>query len=123
MTTTADTVRALQDQVNAALLGSDWEKLNDLVSPDAQIIGPRGFLIDRDTWLGVHQESRYQQVRLEPAQTQVQAHGNAGIRIDEVESECRYQGETITGHFRVSQVWAADRGRWQLVALQYTAIA
>jgi len=123
MTTTEDTVRALQDQVNAALLGSDWERLNELVSPGARIIGPRGFLIDRDTWVGVHRESQYEQVRLEPTETDVRAYGNTGVRVDEVRSECRYRGETITGHFRVSQIWAADRGRWQLVALQYTAIA
>ncbi|HEY1321724.1 MAG TPA: nuclear transport factor 2 family protein [Streptosporangiaceae bacterium] len=123
MTTTTDTVRALQDQVNAALLGSDWETLNQLVSPDARIIGPKGFMIDRDTWVGVHQESHYEQVRLQPAETEVHAYGNAGIRIDVVDSECRYKGQTITGHFRVSQVWAADRERWQLVTVQYTSIA
>lgn len=60
-----DTVRTLQDQVNAALLGGDWETLTSLVAPDARIIGPKGFIIDRDTWIGVHQESEYDQVRLE----------------------------------------------------------
>jgi hypothetical protein len=46
-------VRSLQDRVNAALLESDWATLNDLIAPDARIIGPKGFVIDRNTWIGV----------------------------------------------------------------------
>jgi hypothetical protein len=51
-----ETVRTLQDRVNAALLGSDWQTLNDLIAPDARIIGPSGFIIDTDTWIGVHKQ-------------------------------------------------------------------
>ncbi len=64
-----ETVRILQDRVNTALLGSAWRTLNELIAPDARIIGPRGFIIDRDTWIGVPKDSKYQQVRLEPTET------------------------------------------------------
>jgi hypothetical protein len=30
------TIRALQDQVNAALLGSDWQALDRLIAPNAR---------------------------------------------------------------------------------------
>jgi hypothetical protein len=52
-----ETVRSLHDRVNAALLESGWETLNDLVGPDARMIGPKGFMIDRVTWMGVHREA------------------------------------------------------------------
>jgi hypothetical protein len=117
-----ETVRALQDKVNAALLAGDWETLNGLIAPDARIIGPRGFIIDRDTWVGVHQESQYEQVRLETSETETHAYDNAGIRFDVVDSECAYKGETITGRFRVCQVWVTRQQRWQLAAVQYTAL-
>lgn len=117
-----DKIRTLQDRVNEAMLGSDWGTLNELIAPDARIIGPRGFIISRDEWIGAHQESDYKQVRLEATETDVHAYDNAGIRFDVVESECTYKGETITGRFRVAQVWVTDRGRWQLAAVQYTAL-
>ena len=116
------TVASLQDKVNAALLGSDWEALNDLVAPDARVIGPRGFIIGRDEWIGVHQSNDYQQIKLETSETEVSAYDGAGIRFDVVDSECTYHGETITGRFRVMQVWVTDRERWQLAAVQYTAL-
>ncbi len=94
-----ETVRILQDRVNTALLGSDWRTLNELIAPDARITGPRGFIIDRDTWIGVPKDSEYQQVRLEPTETDVGTYDNAGIRFDVIESECKYKGETIAGRF------------------------
>ena len=118
-----DTVNGLQDKVNAALLDSDWDTLNDLVSPDAVITGPKGYTIDRQEWLGVHRESYYEQVRLDIAESEVRGYDGAGIRSDLVESECRFKGETIEGRFRVIQVWVADAGRPRLVALQYTTAA
>jgi hypothetical protein len=117
-----ETISALQDKVNTALLKSDWQTLNDLVAPDARIIGPRGFIIDRDEWIGVHQRADYQQVKLEANETETRSYGRAGIRCDVVESECIYQGETIAGRFRVMQVWVTRDERWQLAGIQYTAV-
>src|SRR6266508_4484757 len=54
--------------------------------------------------------------------TEVRAYGNAGVRVDLVESECTYHGETIAGRFRVAQFWVTEAGRWQLAAVQYTAV-
>jgi hypothetical protein len=109
--------------VNAALLGSDWQTLNELIAPDARVIGPKGFIIDRDSWIGVHRDSEYQQIRLKPTETDVHIYDSAGIRFDVLESECEYHGETIAGRFRVTQVWVTDQQRWQLAAVQYTALS
>jgi hypothetical protein len=113
-TARAEIIRRLQDEVNHALLAGDWRKLQELVSPDARIIGPRGFEIDRDVWIDVHQSNDYVQGRLDASETSVQAYDNAGIRVDVMDSECTYKGEKITGHFRVLQSWrrATARGSW-----------
>jgi Domain of unknown function (DUF4440) len=115
-------ISKLQDEVNTALLTGDWATLEQLIAPDARIIGPRGFMTDRDEWLSVHREAGYELVRFEPFETEVHAYGSAGVRIDSVESECVYRGETIKGRFRVTQSWVTDADRWQLAAIQYTAL-
>lgn len=120
--TATSTIDELQDRVNAALIGSDWQTLTELVAEDARITGPKGFMIGRDEWLEVHKQSVYEQVRLEPTETETIAFDSAGVRVDTVESECRYRGETITGRFRVTQTWVTDAGTWQLAAIQYTSI-
>jgi hypothetical protein len=70
------------------------------VAPDARIIGPRGFIIDRDEWIGVHRASAYQQVQLQPAEADLRTYDRVGIRFDIVDSECVYKGETHAGRFR-----------------------
>jgi hypothetical protein len=72
---------------------------------------------------GFHQESEYEQVRFEPAETEIHTYDRAGIRFDVVESECMYKGENITGRFRVTQVWVFEREKWQLAAVQYTSVS
>ena len=79
-------------------------------------------MTDRDEWIDVHRETGYKLVRLEPFETEVHVYGTAGVRIDSVESECTYHGETIKGRFRVTQSWVTDHDRWQLAAIQYTAL-
>jgi Domain of unknown function (DUF4440) len=92
------------------------------VAPDARIIGPRGFIIDRDEWIGVHRASAYQQVQLQPAEADLRTYDRVGIRFDIVDSECVYKGETHAGRFRVTRVWVTDHGGWELAAVQYTSI-
>jgi hypothetical protein len=116
------TIRTLQNKVNMALLQSDWQTLNELVAPEAKIIGPKGFMISRDEWIGVHQSADYQQVRLEATETDLRAYDSAGLRCDVIESECTYKGETIAGRFRVMHVWVTDHEKWQLAGVQYTGL-
>ena len=113
----------LQDRVNEALLGADWQTLDALVAPRAVITGPRGYVISRDRWIAVHREEAYEQIRLDVVESTAHAYDAAGIRFDLVESECLYQGEEIKGRFRVSQVWVRDGGKWQLASVQYTTAA
>jgi hypothetical protein len=46
---------------------------------------------------------------------------NCAVRIDLVESRCRYEGQTIAGRFRVCQTWVTVEGAPQLAAVQYTS--
>jgi hypothetical protein len=39
---TTERINELVDQVNAALLDSDWATLEQLVAPGVRVVGPRG---------------------------------------------------------------------------------
>jgi hypothetical protein len=120
-TLTTERIDVLMDQVNAALLAGDWETLEQMVAPSARIVGPRGFMITRDRWIGVHKEAAYEQLSLEVVESDVDSYDAAGVRVDVVESRCRYQGEDISGRFRVTQTWVTADGTPQLAAVQYTS--
>jgi hypothetical protein len=124
MTTTAleDTIDRAQQRLNEALVDGDAATLTELVSPDCRIIGPKGFIVAKDEWINVHASGVYTQVLLHTVESELLPHGDTVIRSDIQQSECLYQGEHITGLFRVLSVWVRTSGHWQLAATQYTAL-
>ena len=122
MTTIADTVTDCQRRLNDALADGDAARLEELVAPDCRIIGPKGFLIAKDEWIGVHASHVYEMVFLRTLEADLIDYGDTAIRCDVQQSECVYQGETISGLFRVLSVWVRPTGHWRLAAIQYTAL-
>ena len=106
-----------------ALIERDTAALKALVDPDCRIVGPKGFLIDTDEWIGVHTSGIYEQVALEQLEADVVVHGDSAVRCEIQRSECTFQGETITGLFRVMSLWQQRGGDWRMVGVQYTAMA
>jgi ketosteroid isomerase-like protein len=115
-------IRELQDDFHAALLRGDAGVLDNMVADECRIIGPKGFYINRDEWIGTHKDSDYEQVRLESRDVELRTYGDTAIRWEVQDSRCVYKGETIDGLFRVTQVWIRQTDRWRLAALQYTSL-
>jgi hypothetical protein len=115
------TIDRAQKRLNQALVAGDSAALKELVVEDCRIIGPKGFLVAKDEWIGVHASGVYEQVLLETVESEALDHGEVVIRNDIQRSECVFQGERIDGLFRVLSVWVRTAGHWQLAATQYTA--
>jgi hypothetical protein len=103
-----------------ALLGRDGEALDRIVADDCQIIGPKGFLISKQDWIGTHMGDVYELLALEIVDSAVHGWGDSAVTVDLQQSACIFHGERIEGLFRVLSVWHAGDGGWQLVGLQYT---
>ena len=107
----------------AALVEGDTVALNGLVADDCQIIGPKGFHIGKEEWVGTHSSQVYEQVLLEAIRSETRRYGDTAIRSDLQRSECRYRGELIAGLYRVLNVWVNSPAGWRLAAVQYTAVS
>lgn len=130
MTTTTGTVLAVEHAVQAAyegvvaaLANSDTDTLNALVAKECTIVGPKGYLIDRADWIASHNGEVFQQISLQTVETRTHAHEGTAVRLDLQRSECMFNGERITGLFRVMSVWREGPRAWRLSAIQYTAVA
>ncbi len=118
------TIAHSQERLNRALVDGDSAVLTELVAATCRIIGPKGFIVDKDDWINVHASGVYQQVLLRTVESELLEHGESTvIRSDVQQSECVYAGERITGLFRVLSVWVRSGTGWQLAATQYTAIS
>ncbi|HET8666217.1 MAG TPA: nuclear transport factor 2 family protein [Nocardioides sp.] len=121
--TVADQLAEAHQQVLDALVDGDRTTLGHLVPDDCRIVGPKGYLIDKQEWIEAHDSGVYEQVMLRVEHTELTVRDDLAVRCDLQRSECLFRGETITGLFRVLNVWARDHDAWQLVGIQYTAVA
>jgi len=119
----ADQLAESHRQVLDAFLDGDRETLGRLVADDCRIVGPKGFLIGKEEWIDAHHTGVYEQVMLEVEHTELTLRDDLAVCCDLQRSECLFRGETIKGLFRVLNVWARTDERWQLVGIQYTAVA
>jgi len=106
-----------------SLISQDTAALKLLVDPDCRIVGPKGFMIETDEWIGVHASGAYEQIALELLESDMVMHGETAVRTEIQRSECRFHGESIKGLFRVMSVWLARDGDWRLAGVQYTPLA
>jgi hypothetical protein len=121
--TIADQLAQSHQRVLDALVDGDRASLFRLVADDCRIVGPKGFLLGKEEWIDAHDSSLYEQVTLEVEHTELTVRDDLAVRCDLQRSECLFNGETITGLYRVLNVWAREGEAWQLVGIQYTAVA
>ena len=65
----------------------------------------------------------YELESLDVLDTMQVVHGATAVMVDLQQSACVFQGERISGRFRVMSVWRREPDGWLLAALQYTSVA
>jgi hypothetical protein len=116
-----DDVRAVQDRFDRAELTGDRATLRELIADDFLSIGPRGFVLDKDEWIGRHDEFTYQQ--LETGEMDIRCYGDTAVVRDVQRNRAGYRGQDVAVTTRVSQVWVRQDERWRLVAIQFSPLA
>jgi hypothetical protein len=117
-----DLVGAYEEVVTGLRTG-DQELLRKRVAEGCLIVGPKGYLIDRDEWISSHDGRVFRQLSLETLTSEVSEYERTATRLDLQRSECLFNGEHISGLFRVLSVWRDGPTGWQLRLIQYTAIS
>lgn len=94
---------------------NDAGLLGGLLADDFVGVGPLGFVLARDQWLGRFQgglENRGFAVR----DPQVHNHGGAAVVVGVLDQETSWQGRDNSGRFRVTLVAVRRPDRWLLAS-------
>jgi ketosteroid isomerase-like protein len=116
MTTTGENPPDALDLVQrwaAAEQNNDAGLLGELLAGDFTGVGPLGFVLTRDQWLGRYRnglENRAFAVE-EP---QVRGYGTAAVVVGVLAQETSWQGGDNSGRFRVTLVAVRPADRWLL---------
>jgi ketosteroid isomerase-like protein len=121
-TTPSPELAELDRTLARAEIEGDTATLDALATDDFMLVGPVGFVLDKQQWLeryrggGLHTTA----LAFEDATTRVR--GDVAISIGRHIQEAEFQGRPVNGEFRATHIAVRDAGRWQLAGVHLSPI-
>jgi ketosteroid isomerase-like protein len=116
-----DDIMATGQKWAAAESSGDAGTLADLVTEDFRVVGPVGFILDRQQYLGRY-SGGFAPESVAWEDVAVRDYGSAAVTIATVTQRASFQGQRADGQFRVAHVFVKPGGRWLIANVQYSMI-
>jgi ketosteroid isomerase-like protein len=117
-----DELQALERRWTEAETTADAQALEELAAGDFMLIGPAGFVLDRQQWVDRYQDGDLvtHTLSFEPASTRV--YGDLAVTIGRHVQTAAYQGRPVDGAFRATHLAVRDEGGWRLAGMHLSPI-
>lgn len=120
---TEQTIKDLGQRWAAAEVAGDSAALEALSSEDLRLVGPVGFVLDREEWAHRYDDADGLRLTvLDWSEVSVHDHGSFAIAVGVQDQQGTFHGQPVNGRFRVSQVWSRDGDAWRIAGLHYSPI-
>ena len=122
MPTTLQELADLDRTLTRAEISGDVATLDALATEDFTLVGPVGFVLDKQQWLeryrggGLHTKA----LAFEDAVTRV--YGDAAIRVGRHVQQAEFQGRPVNGEFRATHIAVRESDRWRLAGVHLSPI-
>ena len=106
-----------------AELRAHVEALDGLLDADFVCVGPLGFVLNKEQYLGARRSGDLKQEAFGWQDVQVRVYGQAAaVAIGTEVQKTTYQGHDASGQFRATQVFARKGDGWVMVSLHLSPI-
>ncbi|MGH3587869.1 MAG: nuclear transport factor 2 family protein [Pseudonocardia sp.] len=123
MTTTENEIRDLGTRWADAERRGDVPALEDMSTDDFTLVGPAGFVLDREQWFAGYRSGALKIQNLSWDVTQVRDYGDTAVAIGVRTQEATYQGNPAGGRFRGTHIATRRDGRWLLAGVHLSPMA
>jgi ketosteroid isomerase-like protein len=114
----------LENQLCAAMLASDAEALENLLSPDLVFTNHLGQMMGKKEDLSAHRSGLLRIDRLQRSEQRILIRENFSIVTVRTQISGVYAGQPANSDLRFTRIWAASsRKQWQVVAAHATVIS
>jgi ketosteroid isomerase-like protein len=117
-TTTADQIREIGSAWVDAELRADADTLAGLATDDFQLVGPFGFVLDKQQWLDRYRSGDFVTTALTWRDVGVREYGDSVVTIGTQSQRAAYKGTPSNGDFRITHVFVRDGDRWKIASMQ-----
>lgn len=123
MPTTHDELRELGRRLTEGELEGDVAALDRLATDDFTLVGPLGFVLNKQQWLERYRPGHLhtRALRLTDASTRIYA--NAAVTIARQIQQAEYEGQPASGEFRATHIAVHDGSGWRLAGVHLSPIA
>jgi ketosteroid isomerase-like protein len=118
MTTTTAQIREVGARWVDAELAADVDALDALATDDFRVVGPFGFVLDKEQWLDRYRSGDFSTAALAWRDVDVREYGDSAVAIGTQSQEAAYKGSPSNGEFRISHVFVRDGGAWRIASMQ-----
>jgi uncharacterized protein (TIGR02246 family) len=116
-------VRELGERWAAAELRGDAQALGVLLADDFVLVGPPGFMLDKQQYLGSRLSGDLRHESFAWEDVRIRLYGQAAVAVGTQTQRSTYQERDASGRFRVTQVAVEQGGRWLLAGVHLSPIA
>jgi ketosteroid isomerase-like protein len=117
MTTTENEIRDLGSRWAEAEQRGDVDALQAMSTRDFTLVGPAGFVLERDQWFAGYRSGALRIQALTWNDVHIRYYGDTAVAIGVRTQEATYQGTPAGGRFRGTHIAARRDGRWLMAGV------
>jgi ketosteroid isomerase-like protein len=99
---------------------SDADALDTLMTADCTLIGPAGFVLNRQQCLERYRTGGLRTEAFDWSDVAVREYGPTTVVVGVVTQQASYQGRDASGRFRATQIAVRQDGMWKCAGLQFS---
>jgi ketosteroid isomerase-like protein len=115
-------INELVERWASAVLATDAGTLDALATDDFTIVGPLGFVLDKQQWLGAYRSGGLVTHMLITKDLRVRDYGEAAVAIGEHSQKIEFRGDPSGGDFRITHIAVRRGDEWLLAGQHFCQI-
>lgn len=120
--TTSDALGELETTWAQAELQADTSTLEAISTTDFTLVGPLGFVLDKQQWLERYRSGELVTHSLSFEDPVTRVYGNAAVTIARHLQQASYKGQPADGQFRTTHIVVYGESGWLLAGIQLSPI-
>jgi hypothetical protein len=113
----------LAERLRQAELRGDVAFLEQVLTSDFLGIGPRGFTLTKEAWLGRHRSGDLTYESLDRDEIALRTYGDSAIMTSREVGRTKYKGQDVPiGALRATHIFVRRGGDWRLAGIQFSPI-
>ena len=115
---TEEEIRELNQRWAQAEIHGDVAALDALAADGFRLVGPVGFVLDKQQWLDRYRLGDFVTASLRFEDVETRRYGDTAVSIGLQVQQAQYQGHPANGEFRTTLIAVRDGGQWRLAGGQ-----